>query len=188
MNIADVKRELSGDEKVLEKAFKLETLYKKYKLIIWAVVIGLILFFVGKTVMQNMHEARLIAANEAFVSLQKNENDSNALAILKEKNPELFELFSLSKAMNSKDTKVLETLSTSSNEVVADISKYIIANLENKSSDSKIYNEFNVLQEAYLAIKAGDKSTAKSKLEMISDNRDLSQVSQTLQHATLKAK
>ena len=82
MNIADVKKELSGDEKVLESVFKLETLYRKYKYIIWVIVLGLILFFVGKTVMQSMHEAKLEEANTAFLTLQKNDSDTQALATL----------------------------------------------------------------------------------------------------------
>ena len=39
-----VKTELSGDEKVLESAFKLETLYKKYKFVIWGAAAALVPF------------------------------------------------------------------------------------------------------------------------------------------------
>jgi len=50
VNLADagkeIKKELSKDEKVLENVFKLETLYRKYKYILWVVLIGIVLFFV----------------------------------------------------------------------------------------------------------------------------------------------
>ena len=72
MNIADVKQELSSDEKVLESAFKLETFYKKYKYLIWGVLIALTLFFVGRSVITAMEEARLADANSAFLTLQQN--------------------------------------------------------------------------------------------------------------------
>jgi hypothetical protein len=74
-----VKRELSGDEKVLESAFKLEELYKKYKLVIWAVIVAVILFFVGSTVMDGMKQAKLEDANNAFLTLQTKADDAQAL-------------------------------------------------------------------------------------------------------------
>jgi len=69
VDIADVKKKLSNDEKVLVSAFKLETLYKKHKFKIWAVVAVLILFFIGKTAMDAMHNAKLAEANQAFLTL-----------------------------------------------------------------------------------------------------------------------
>jgi len=70
VDIADVKKKLSSDEKVLVSAFKLETLYKKHKFKIWAVVAALLLFFIGKTAMDAMHNAKLAEANQAFLTLQ----------------------------------------------------------------------------------------------------------------------
>jgi hypothetical protein len=192
VNIADatkgIKKELSGDEKVLESVFKLETLYKKYKFIIWAVVIGLVLFFVGRNIMQSMHETKLEEANVAFLTLQKNDGDTEALAILKEKNPALFELFSYAQASKNKDVKVLATLTSSSNEVIADASAYTVATLENKSSDSKLYSEMAIIEEAYLAIKAGDTKSANAKLDLIAEDSALSMLASLLKHSTLKAK
>ena len=192
MNIADatkgIKKELSSDEKVLESVFKLETLYKKYKFLIWAVVVGLILFFVGRNVMQSMHVAKLEEANVAFLTLQKNDSDAQALAILKEKNPALFELFSYAKASKNKDAKVLSTLKSSSNEVIADASTYTVATLENKSSDTKLYEEMAIIEEAYLAIKAGDTKSANAKLDLIAEDSALSMLASLLKHSTLKAK
>ena len=48
-----VKKELSGDEKVLESAFKLETLYKKYKFFVWGIVGAVLLFFVAQTALSS---------------------------------------------------------------------------------------------------------------------------------------
>ncbi len=188
MNIADVKKELSGDEKVLESAFKLETYYKKYKVVIWAVVIGLLLFFVAKTTMESMKATSLAEANEAFLTLQTKADDTQALAVLKEKNPALFELFSYAKATKNSDVKGLTDLTNSTNAVIADASGYAAAVLENKSADSKLYREMGLLEEAYLAIKAGDTKGAKSKLELIDERSPLSMLASLLMHSTLKAK
>ncbi|WP_415406453.1 hypothetical protein ACLHDG_11870 [Sulfurovum sp. CS9] len=183
-----VKKELSGDEKILESAFKIEELYKKYKFVIWGVVAALILAFAGKTAMDAMHEAKLAEANQAFLILQTKADDTQALQTLKEKNPALFELFLYTQAVKKKDVKALNTLAGSSNAVIADSSKYVAATLENKSSDSKLYKELALLESAYLAIKAGDVKSARSKLELIDERSSVSMLASLLKHSTLKAK
>ena len=188
MNIADIKKELSSDEKVLESAFKLETLYKKYKYIIWALVVGLILFFIGKSVMQTMENSRLAEANEALLTLEATPNDTDALAILKDKNPKLYELFSYAQASKNKDTKTLDTLQSSSNKVISDISTYTSETLNNKSSNSKLYKEMSDIDDAYLYIKAGKMKEAKAKLKLIDKRSQLYTISSLLMHYTIKAK
>ena len=188
MNIADVKKELSSDEKVLENVFKLETLYKKYKLMIWATVIGLGLFFVGGKVMKSIEASKLSAANDAFLILQDKADDAKALAILKEKNPALFELFTYTTASKSQDLKVLSSLTTSSNAVIADSSAYTVATLEKKPSNTVLYKEMAILEEAYLALKSGDAKKAKIKLDLIDEKSQLARTASLLKHATLKVK
>lgn len=188
MNLADVKKELSGDEKVLESAFKLETLYKKYKLIIWAVIVGLVIFFVARTVMQTMHESKLLEANNAFLALEKNPDDSALLAVLKEKNPALFELYSYAQANKNKDTKILADLTSSSNDVISDASTYTVAILDNKKNDSKLYKEMSILEDAYLTLKSGDVNSAKTKLDLIDERSQLFTLASLLKHSTIKAK
>jgi hypothetical protein len=183
-----VKKELSGDEKILESAFKIEELYKKYKFVIWGVVAVLIFAFAGKTGMDAMHEAKLADANKAFLTLQTKADDTEALQTLKAKNPALFELFSYAQAVKNKDVKALNSLAGSSNAVIADSSKYVVATLENKSSGSKLYKEMALLEEAYLAIKAGDTKRAKAKLELIDERSSLATLAALLKHSTLKAK
>ncbi len=186
-NVNYVKKELSGDEKVLESALKIETLYKKHKFKIWAVVAALLLFFAGKAVMNAMHEAKLAEANQAFLTLQTKADDTEALQILKTKNPALFELFTYAQAAKKKDAKALSILAGSSNTVIADASKYTTATLERKPADSKLYKELALLEEAYLAIKAGDTKSAKAKLELINERSPLAMLVSLLRHSTLKA-
>lgn len=187
MDIADVKKELSSDEKVLENVFKLETLYKKHKLKIWGVAAALILFFAGQAVMTSMHEAKLATANEAFLTLQTKSDDANALKVLKENNPALFELYTFSQASKKQDIKELQSLSQSKNEVIADASKYTAAVLSKKPVDSKLYKELALFQEAYLAIVAGDNKGAKDKLELIDERSSLAVITGFLKHSIIKA-
>lgn len=192
MNLVDagreIKKELSGDEKVLESVFKLETLYKKYKFILWALVIVVILFFIGRSVMQSMHETKLLEANEAFLTLQTKPEDTQALAILKEKNPALFELFTYKQSTNNEDVNVLQALSTSKNPVVSDASKYAQSVLSKKPVDSKLYKELVWFQQAYLDIKAGDIKSATDKLDLINERSPLFMLASLLKHSTIKAK
>lgn len=192
MNIADakdeIKKEFTSDEKVLESAFKLETLYKKYKVVIWAVVIVLLLLFAAKSTMDAVKAASLAEANKAFLTLQTKPDDSVALSTLKEKNPALFELFSYAQATKNSDSKSLSSLSNSSNAIISDMSAYAAAALESKSVDSKLYREMALLQEAYLAMKAGDNKNAKLKLELIDERSPLSMLASLLKHSTLKVK
>ena len=111
-----VKTELSGDEKVLESAFKLETLYKKYKYVVWGIAGAILLFFVAQTAMNALNQAKLEDANSAFLTLQKKPDDTSALETLKTKNPALFELYTFSKASHSSDVKALAGLEASKNE------------------------------------------------------------------------
>jgi hypothetical protein len=183
-----VKRELSGDEKVLESAFKLEELYKKYKLVIWAVIVAVILFFVGSTIMSAMKQAKLEDANNAFLTLQNKADDAQALETLKKKNPALFELYTFSQAAKNQDANVLNTLTGSKNSIIADASKYTAAAIEKKPVDSKLYKEMALLEEAYVSIKAGDVKSAKAKLELIDERSPLSMLARLLEHSTIKAK
>ena len=183
-----VKSELSSDEKILESAFKLEELYKKYKLLIWGTVAAVVLFFVGSTAMESIRDARLADANNAFLTLQKNPDDTSALNTLKEKNPALFELFTFAQAAKKQDAAALKTLASSKNEVIADSSRYVTATLEKKEVESKLYKEMADLDAAYLALKAGNITHAKEKLELIDERSAVAPIATLLKHATLKAK
>lgn len=183
-----VKSELSGDEKMLESAFKLETLYKKYKHLIWGTVAAVLLFFVGSTAMESIRDARLADANDAFLTLQQKPDDASALETLKEKNPALYELFTFAQAAKKKDAAALKTLTSSKNEVIADSSKYVTATLEKKAVESKLYKEMADLDDAYLALKAGNIAHAKEKLELIDERSAVAPIAALLKHATLKAK
>jgi hypothetical protein len=182
-----VKKELSGDEKVLESAFKLETLYKKHKFKIWGVAVALVIFFGGKAMQESMHEAQLATANEAFLTLQKKPTDTVAFKALEENNPALLELFFYSQAVKNQDAKTLKTLSSSKNAVIADASKYTAGVLAKKPVDSTLYKDMALFEEAYLAIDAGDKKTAKAKLELIDERSPLAVITGFLKHSIIKA-
>ena len=183
-----VKKELSGDEKILESAFKIEEIYKKYKFVIWGIVVAIILLFAGSSVMDSMKEAKLNEANSAFLILQSKPDDAKSLEVLKNKNPLLFELYSFSQAAKNQDVSALNALKSSKNSIISDSSKYVVGAIEKKPVDSKLYKEMALLEEAYIFIKAGDMSSAKSKLELIDERSSLSMLAKLLKHSTIKGK
>ena len=188
IKIADIKKELSNDEKVLESAFRLESLYKKYKLLIWGVIIVVVGGFGVKTFMDNAKENQRIEANNALLTLQKNANDEKALSTLKKQNPALYELYALNKAVKEKDVEMLQKLSHSTNSVIADASSYSESVLASNPKESTLYNELAVFGDAYIDIKKGNTKEAKQKLELIDERSALGRIAQFLKHSTVKVK
>ncbi|SFV90235.1 hypothetical protein MNB_SV-4-1073 [hydrothermal vent metagenome] len=181
-----VKTELSSDEKILESAFKLETFYKKYKLPIIGTIGAILLYVVVSMGMDAVKQSKLEAANQALLTLQQRPDDASALTILKEKNPALYELYTFSTAAKKQDLKQLSVLENSKNGVIADMSRYSVGAIEKKPVDSMYYKELAYLEEAYVAIKAGNITKAKEKLALIDEHSSLSMLAKLLEHATLK--
>jgi len=181
-----VKRELSADEKVLESALKVETLYNKYKFVLWGLVGAGIIAFAGTTIAKNMADSKLNLANNALLVLQKDASNSEALALLKENNPKLLELYTYSQAVKTQNVSQLKTLNSSQNSIIADISNYHTNILSQKSVSSVYYKDLSLVEEAFSQIKEGKNKEAKEKLELVDSRSSLASVAQLLNHYTIK--
>jgi len=181
-----VKSELSADEKVLEGALKIETLYNKNRLLIWGVVIAALVAFGGKSIVEGMEEQKLVEANSAYLALQKDPKDATALATLKAKNPPLFELYTYAQALKTQEFSTLATLHQSKNEIIADLSRYHSSIAKGESVDSKYYADMTHILQAYEAIKNSKPKVAKEKLDMIDENSPLNATATLLRHSTIK--
>lgn len=187
-SINEAKKEFTSDEQMLVSAFKLEKLYKKNKLLIWATIAAIVLFFGGKAVMGAIEESKLNSANEAYLTLIKDPSNQAAAATLQEKNPELYELYSYKQAMDNKDIEKLKTLSSSANEMIADISRYHLAILENREAESKYYNEIAIINNANLLIRQGKIEEAKAALSQIAEDSPMHKMALLMEHYTIKGK
>ncbi len=183
-----VKEELSGDEKVLESAFKLERFYKKNRITIWAVVALAILGFGGNAAWKAYQQSKLNAANTAFLTLQKDPADSDAAATLKSNNPKLYALYELSRALKSGSADSLRPLASSGDALIADIAQYHANVLKERAADSVYYHDLSVVEEAWIDLKAGKKTEAKSKLSLIAENSPVAKIAQLLRHYTIDLK
>ena len=185
-SINEAKKEFSSDEQMLASAFKLEKFYKKNKIAIISLAVLIVLFFGGRAVIGVIEEGKLNSANEAYLTLIKDATNTDALAILKEKSPKLFELYSYKSAVQDKDLDVLKTLSSSKNEFISDMSSYHLSVLEGRSSDSELYKEIATINNAHLLIKDGKMDEAKSQLDLIDEQSPVYNISTIIKHYTIK--
>jgi len=182
----EAKKELTNDEQMLASAFKLEKLYQKHKIKLYSVLTVATLYLVGTAIMDNIAEQKIITANSAYLTLTKDAKNETALNELKNNNPALFDLYSYQEAIKSSNKEVLKTLSTSSNEIIADLSSYHLAVLEGKPVESELYNEFALVNNASLLIKEGKIADAKNELDLIDEESPVYNISKMIKHYTIK--
>jgi hypothetical protein len=182
--INEVKQELSGDEKLLEQAFHMERFFKKYKKPLIALALLAVLAVVGYKVNNYLADAKLQKANSAFLALQKDANNKEALNTLKANNPKLFALYSYSVAANSGDKDKLSAVAKDS-KFLEDAVGYHLSVLEKAPKDSTYYKNLALVQKAYLLIKDGKKSDAKNILIQIPKDSAVAPVARLLEHYTI---
>ena len=180
-----VKEELSSDEKLLENAFKVERFYKRHKIKIWAVVVLLVAGVGGNLLVDAYTQHQLMKANSALIKLLNQPNNREALEELKSYNPKLYNLYSYSKAVDSRDIDTLQRVNKSGDTLLADLSQYHINILKSKAGDSKYYSDLSALERAYEALKAGNKGQAKTILATIGENSPVAGVAKYLRHYTI---
>jgi len=186
LTIDDVKKELSSDEQMLASAFKAEKLYKKHKIKIFAVVGVVIAYFAGTAIMKSIVENKRKTANTALLALEKNSKDSKALESLKTNNIALYELFSYQEAIKNSDTATLKSLSSSKNEIIADLASYHLAVIEGRPSDSKFNGDISKVYNASLLIKEGKVTEAQEELELIPEESPMHNISKMIKHYGIK--
>jgi predicted negative regulator of RcsB-dependent stress response len=184
-NIDAVKKELSTEEQFLESVIKAEGFWKKYKKLILTIISLLIIGVLAYTLYQSIQEKNLIAANKAYITLQTNPDDSEALAILESKNPNLYELFLFSRQIKNGD-KSLDSKIT--DPILEDLLEYQKASVsksglkEYSQKQNALLKEFASLEEVYILFKDGKNKEAKAILDQISENSSLGQLAQSLKH------
>ena len=184
------KEELTQDEKLLAGLIKAERFYKRNKMLILGIAAVVVVGGIGYGVVDYLKERRLLEANRAFLALQQNPSDSGAAATLKEKNPALFRLFEVNRAIAAGDAEALKALAKSEDPVVADLAGYHAAALDRDEKELEAYRmrsdallkDFAVFDEAYLLIKAGKTKEAGERLALIPAESPLKPAATMLAH------
>jgi hypothetical protein len=180
-----VKAELSADEKVLESAFRIESFLKKHKIKLISVTVAAIVAAVAYNGYNAYKASKLEAANQALLTLQTNPKDKAAEALLKANAPLLYAHYVLWRAVKNGDINTVRAFASSQEAVIADMARYHTGAMEKKPTNSELYRELALLEEAYLALKKGDIASAKAKLELIDERSPAASAAALLRHATV---
>ncbi len=184
------KEELTQDEKLLAGLIKAERFYKRNRVMIVAVAVILVVGGVGYAVMDYVKEQRLLEANQAYLRLQTDPNDKEAMKRLIKANPKLAALFEVKEAIAKGDESALKRLGKSDDPVVADLAAYHLPALQKSRQGLENYRlrsqallkDFATLDEAYLLMAKGEMKEAKDRLATIREESPLAPVAKMLSH------
>lgn len=183
-NIDYVKDELNSEEKFLEGSIKVERFYKKYKAIIIGAVVLIVTATVGIYITKDIQEKNKIEANIAFNKILENPTDNAAIAVLKEKNIQLFQIASYLKDSKEGKTsdiqvKYLKELSDYKKALnTQDINKLNTISMQNDF----LLKEFAIFNKALLQVNEGKFKDAKATLKLIPNNSKVIDLVNVLNH------
>ena len=189
-NIEMVKNELNSEEQFFEKAVQTERFVKKYKKPLIGLITAAILAIGTGSAYDIYTQNKIDQSNAAFNVLMADPDDQAAQDQLKTLNPKLYDVWSLSKALKSKDQETLRTLQSSKALAVADLAAYELSAIEEDAEGLESYaqksgallKDLALIEAAVLLMEKGDVKSAKEKLSMIDINSPLYESAQSLAH------
>jgi hypothetical protein len=189
-----LKEELSSEEKFFESAVRTERFVKRYQKPLIAAVAASLLAVGGAIAYQTYTNAKIESSNAAFNVLLSNPDDANAEKTLKSDNPELYDLWKLSRGIAQNDVTILEGLKKSESFGVSDIASYEAAAIKGDvqlleqytKKQGALYKDLALLELAVAAIEKGDVAAAHQKIALIGEESPLYQVAQSLSHYGVK--
>ena len=186
-NVDYVKTELSSEEKFLENFVRSERFFKKYKTLILSFIIIIIVGFIAVFIKTKVDESNKFEANLAFNKVLENNNDAKALADLKAKNKDLYEIALYLQA--KKEAKIIET----NVPLLKELSKYetalankSITELDNVSMQSDfLLKDFAIFNKALFLANEGKFTEAKTTLALIPQTSKAYELAKLLNHYLL---
>lgn len=193
-NIDMVKEELSQEEKLFAGAVKTERFVKKYKMPLISALVSILVVIIGNSIYQINLENSIERSNEAYMTLLSKPEDNAAKEVLKEENPSLYDAWQFKRAIEQQDEAALQSLSSSSSDVIADLSRYELAALKKEKSalneyalnQKSILKDLAILDEAVLLMQEGKTEEAKVRLGMIDEQSSVKKMAMLLQHYGVK--
>lgn len=193
-NMDALKEELNSEEKFFESAVRTERFVKRYQKPLIGGVVSLLLFAGGAIAYQAYTNAKLESSNAAFNTLLSNPADASALETLKNDNPDLYDVWSLSRGITQNDVKILESLKNSHAFGVADIAAYEAsaikedkAGLESYTkTQGALYKDLALVELAVMAIHEGNIAQAHEQIALIPEDSAMYQVGRSLSHYGVK--
>lgn len=193
-NMEALKEELNSEEKFFESAIRTERFVKRYQKPLIALVAGSLLAVAGAIGYQSYTNAKIESSNAAFNVLLTNPTDKTAEETLKNDNPELYDVWKLSRSVANSDVSALEGLKNSQAFGIGDIASYEAAVIKGDTGaleqytkkQGALYKDMALIELAVTLIEKGDVKTAHQKIGQIDENSPLYQVAQALSHYGVK--
>jgi len=186
-----VKEELNSEEKFFEKAVVTERFVKKYKNLMIASVVAVIVLVGGNMAYESNENAKIVAANNLLNQLQKDPSNSVKASELNSLSPALFDVWMFSQATVNNDTDRMKKLQNSKALIVSDLAKYELAKDVNSldeysSSQSAIFRDLALVQSAILLLNENKIDEAHNQLVKVSKESSLSKIASALLHYGIK--
>ncbi len=186
-NVDYVKTELSSEEKFLENFVRSERFFKKYKTLIFAFTVIIIVGFMGIFIKNEIDESNKFEANLAFNKVLENSNDTKALADLKDRNKNLYEIaLYLQAKKDSKTTEINVPFLKELSKYQTALSNKSISELDNISMQGDfLLKDFAVFNKALILANEGKFSEAKTTLDLIPQSSKAFELAKLLNHYLL---
>ena len=177
-DLTQIKQEIGAQEQFLESMIKGERFFRKYKKFMIIAIIVAVIAIIGFYSNKIINDNRIEDANLAYSKLILNPNDANALSILKEKEPNLYALFSLQQKLDKNETDgISELANLKVNPTVKDI---ILS--QNGNANNQILSEYSTLLKGFELLKQNKIKEANDEFNKISLDSQLQTLVKNLKH------
>lgn len=181
-----IKQEFEQDEKILESAFRLERLVKKYKYYLIALVVLIVAWVGYRSVYGVMTENKAQKISALYTELTQNPDNTLLQDQLQAESKGLYDLYTLMRidlAQEGAETHLKE-LVDSPNPLVRELATYELASLkqENLSQVSGVMADFAKIQQAYLYLSKNQIPEARKELESIGLDSALYGIASQMKH------
>ena len=177
-DLTQIKQEIGAQEQFLESMIKGEHFFRKYKKFMIIAIIVAVIAIIGFYSNKIINDNRIEDANLAYSKLILNPNDANALSILKEKEPNLYALFSLQQKLDKNETNgISELANLKINPIVKDI---ILS--QNGNANNQILSEYSTLLKGFELLKQNKIKEANDEFNKISLDSQLQTLVKNLKH------
>jgi hypothetical protein len=178
-----LKNELNNEEKLLENFVKLERFFKKYKKIIYVLILLAIITPIAIFTKNKIDESNLYKANIALNNYLE-QSDESSLEYLKNKNQSLYEV-----ALFLTAKKELSEINISS-KYLKELLEYQIAAKEMnfdkldalRKNDDFLIKDYAILHEAIILVNQEEYEKAKAILEEINQDSKVYELAILLKH------
>lgn len=181
-----VKNELSNEEKLLENFVKSERFFKKYKTLIFAFVVIIIIGSIGVMIKNNIDESNKLEANIALNNYL-NAGDKTALDSLKGINKELYEIaLYLEAKKDNNSAQINIPMLKQLQEFQQANSTNNVETLNNLSLQNDfLLKEFAIFNKALILTNQGKYEEAKKALNLIPQTSKAYELANLLNHYLL---